>query len=195
MVDGLQTVRQFLDQHPREVVTLLIENHARPLAVAEAFEQVGLDRYALAQPADQPWPTLAEMIARNRRLVVFTDVGAGVRPWLLAEFEHAFENPWRAGESSDFSCAVHRGSGRGLFVLNHFLSTPLPDRDAARLVNRSSSLAAHVARCRRERGRTPNFVTVDHYDVGDLLAVVAALNELDESTLAFHRADAREAGF
>lgn len=176
LVEGLTSIRQFLDRHPREVVTLLLENHADTETVAQAFEQAGLDRLAHVQPPDRPWPTLGDMVAADHRLVVFTDRGGGERPWLHSEFQFAFENPWQAAESEDFSCVVHRGSGRGLFVLNHFLSRPLPDREAARVVNRALSLRSHVARCERERGRRPNFVTVDHYDVGDVLAVVEALN-------------------
>ena len=95
---------------------------------------------------------------------------------LHREFDYAFENPWQASGQAEFSCEVHRGKGHGLFVLNHFVSDPLPDREAAMAVNRAPSLAAHVRRCARERGQWPNFVTVDHYDVGDLFAVVRSMN-------------------
>jgi hypothetical protein len=93
------------------------------------------------------------------------------------EFAFAFENPYAAWQDTDFPCGVNRGrASNGLFVLNHFISDPLPDREAAARVNRGAPLWAHAVRCARELGRVPNFVTVDHYDEGDVMAVVRRLN-------------------
>jgi hypothetical protein len=64
------------------------------------------------------------------------------------EFAFAFENPYAAWQDTDFPCGVNRGrASNGLFVLNHFISDPLPDREAAARVNRGAPLWAHAVRC------------------------------------------------
>lgn len=77
--DYLQTVKTFLDQNPREVVTLLLTN---PENVAMTtfdgiFKSIGLDKYGFV-PSTTPhalamnaWPTLGAMISSNKRLVTF----------------------------------------------------------------------------------------------------------------------------
>lgn len=177
LVDGLREIKVFLDEHPREVVTVILESHVEAAATRQAFEQSGLLSYAHAQVAGEAWPTLRELVGTGRRLVVFSDREGGAYPWYHNQFAWMFENPYAAWRDSDFQCAVNRGKATaGLFVFNHFISDPLPDRDAAARVNRGAPLWAHASRCLRERGRLPNFVTVDHYDVGDLMAVVKRLN-------------------
>jgi hypothetical protein len=47
--------------------------------------------------------------------------------------------------------------------------------DAGR-VNAYSSLYPRVETCRRERGMIPNFVAVNYYSQGDVVAVVDALD-------------------
>lgn len=176
LVDGLREVRAFMDGHPREIITIILESHAPADRTRDAFAQSGLLELAHVQRADRPWPTLRELIGTGRRLVVFTDQGGGKWPWFHDEFAFVFENPFAAWRDTDFACGVDRGLRAGLFVLNHFISAPLPDRAASARVNRAASLWAHVRRCTREQGRQPNFVTVDYYDVGDLFAVVKRIN-------------------
>lgn len=177
LVDGLREIKDFLDKHPREVVTIILESHVDSASTQRAFEESGLLGYAHAQVPNQAWPTLREMVGTGRRLVVFSDHGGGAYPWYHDQFAWMFENTYEAWRDSDFKCAVNRGKANaGLFVFNHFISDPMPDRDAAARVNQGTPLWSHATRCLRERGRLPNFVTVDHYDVGDVLAVVKRLN-------------------
>jgi hypothetical protein len=77
--DYLQTVKTFLDQNPREVVTLLLTNPDNaPMSTFDGiFKKVGLDKMAFTPstspnplPIDQ-WPTLGDMIAKNQRIVTF----------------------------------------------------------------------------------------------------------------------------
>jgi len=75
----LQTVKNWMDQNPREVVTLLITNPDRQaMSKFDAlFKKVGADKMAFV-PSSSPnplapdaWPTLGEMIDSGKRLVVF----------------------------------------------------------------------------------------------------------------------------
>ena len=80
---GLDEVRAFLSDNPRDVVTLIVENHVAADRVAAGLDQAGLGAFLLAQTLDAPWPTLRQMIARGERLVVFVDDAAGAPATLL----------------------------------------------------------------------------------------------------------------
>ena len=75
----LRTVKNWLDGHGDEVVTLLLTNpdSFSPESFGAVFEKTGLDAYAFipeSSPGTLPmdkWPTMGEMIERGKRLVVF----------------------------------------------------------------------------------------------------------------------------
>jgi len=68
-----------------------------------------------------------------------------------------------------------------LFLVNHWLSGFTNLVSAAQQVNTAEVLGARVEQCERERGRFPNFVGVNYYDIGDAAAVVDDLNGVGES--------------
>ena len=173
----LTVIARFLDEHPHEVITLIFESKVSAADTGKAFADSGVLRHVYEHPVGQPWPTLGEMVAAGQRLVVFTDHGGGTFPWYMAQWQHCLENPWAAWTERSFDCSVNRGKvGNALSVLNHFVSDPLPDRRVAAMVNRGRELMQHARRCEREWNHVVNFVTVDHYDQGDLFDVVARLN-------------------
>jgi hypothetical protein len=74
----LLTVKQFLDDNPTEVVTILWTNPDKisMQIFAGIFEAVAADKYVFTPPTTDPvardaWPTLGQMIAANTRLVAF----------------------------------------------------------------------------------------------------------------------------
>lgn len=72
----LKPIKTFLDLMPTEIITLLITNPSgfNASAFDDVFKRVGLDRYALSPGGKltvHDWPTLGEMIAHGKRLVVF----------------------------------------------------------------------------------------------------------------------------
>jgi hypothetical protein len=74
----LTTIREWLDNNPNEVVTLLLTNGAS-VAVdkfAGSFEDSGLTKYVYTPPSSATvamgsWPTLQQMINSGTRLVAF----------------------------------------------------------------------------------------------------------------------------
>lgn len=75
----LETIKSWLDDHPNEVVTLLLTNQASFPAskFGDVFESAGLREYAFVPgsspdmlPMDQ-WPSLGELIDEGTRLIVF----------------------------------------------------------------------------------------------------------------------------
>ncbi len=182
LADGLRDLRIFLDCHPHEVLTLIFESNVSEAQVAEGFSASGLDRYVYT-PDGPPgpgvaWPTLGAMIARDERVVVFTADRDRTLPWHLYTYDWAWENPYAATTPDALSCVEDRGSrDRSLWVFNHFLTAPVASAMLAESINHDPFFGARVDECRTEAGGDlPSFVTVDFYDLGDVLAVVDALN-------------------
>jgi hypothetical protein len=177
LADGLAEITTFLDANPTEIVTIIFECYVKPDDVRSEFEQAKLLRYAHAQKQGKPWPTVAEMRKQNKRLVVFTDRDGGAFPWYHDVWAFCCDTDWDNKKPEDFSSKVRRGKpSNELFILNHFLTNPLPSPRYAEQVNKNPFLIDRVRRFMAETGRKPNFITVDFYDIGDVLEVVRTVN-------------------
>lgn len=180
LVDGLTELRVFLDANPREVVVLIFESYVTEADTAAAFAASGLITYAHAQPQGVAWPTMGELIDANERLVVFTDDNTVTLPWLHYSYAYMWENPYHAESPNELysQCGVDRGDASlPLWTLNHFLTAPLASPELAEQVNHDPFLTDRVMACMEASGDFPNFVLVDFYATGDVLGLVAALNE------------------
>ncbi len=177
LVDGLKEIGTFLDEDKEAIVTIIFESYVKADDVRAAFTAAGLEEHAHVQPAGKPWPTLAEMIRNNRRLVVFTDREGGAFPWYHDVWKYCWDTDWANRRSEDFSSKLKRGRQENqLFILNHFLTNPFPSPKFAEEVNRNPFFAERIRKVIAETGRRPNFVTVDFYEIGDVQDVVAELN-------------------
>ena len=177
LVDALLELRTFMDCHPAEVITLILEAHIDEATTAAAFEDAGLMPYLHAQPLGDPWPTLRAMIESGRRMVVFTESPDVSLPWYHHAYTHGWDNPFHAESPAELVCTPGRGSpDNDVFILNHFLTAPVAMRSLAEMINHDPFFLEQARRCEAEAGQLPNFVTVDFYEVGDLFAVVDALN-------------------
>ena len=176
--EGLAELRAFLDARPAEVLTIIFESYLPPAEVAAAFARSGLDAYALPYSPGAPWPTLRAMIETGKRLVVLTDrAGAGSPPWYVNVWSVAFETHFTAATRNDFSCAPNRGNPAfGLFILNHFLTRNASVPTEAAATNEPSYLLARARQCWSERGRLPNYPTVDFATTGGVVEVSRQLN-------------------
>lgn len=172
-------VREWMDRHPREVVTFFVQDMVRPADVETMLREAGLYDMLYTPVPNEPWPTLREMIDSGHRLVwLHENVGGGPeRPWLLDGNTWVQDTPYEFHTAEDFSCAHFRGAPDApLFLVNHWLSNfSTRIRDAGE-VNREEVLFNRLEQCRVERGMIPNYVAVDNYSIGDLFASVDRLN-------------------
>ncbi len=184
-LDSLRATKEWMDAHPTEVVTLFVQDEVSPRDTAEVIERAGLLPYVytpIGTPADNPWPTLGQMVESGKRLVVLMEShgGGDELPWLMRGFRWVQDTPFLFTDPKQFSCEPNRGPADApLFLVNHWISDKSATVSNAEKVNARSVLLPRVEECQRERGQLPNFVAVDYYDRGDLMGVVDTLNGLD----------------
>ncbi len=176
----LNEIKIFMDMYTREIITIIFESYVTAEDVRAVFESTGLIDYMHVQPADQPWPTLQEMIDQNRRLIVFTDTDDALpdMPWYHYGWDYYWETHYSAATPEDFSCAPNRGdTDNSLFILNHFLTNEIGGaKYLAEQVNYTPFFGDRGLECQGNAGQLPNFITVDFYSVGDAFEVVDMLN-------------------
>lgn len=179
LTDGLAEIAAFLTCNPREVVVLIFEAYVTPEETAAAFEESGLVQFVRVQPAGEAWPTLAELIDKNERLIALTDDPAGTPPYYHHVWDYAWDNPYSAQTPDDLKCEVGRGDPKNpLFIFNHFLTNPTADITLADQINHNPFFVDRAQACAAQMNDLPNFVTVDFYTTGDLFDVVSTLNGL-----------------
>jgi hypothetical protein len=181
-VEALTELREFLDSNPGLVFTLIIENYVEGDDHAAAFAESGLDELLYRYPGGA-WPTLGELVAANERVVVMADERFDPDLGVLYMWDVAYETDWDNGSLEELDCSLRRGDpDNDLFILNHFVHMPppvsLPSRDIAEEVNANPFFLDEARECEAATGSLPNFVTVDFHSIGDLFAVVDALNGL-----------------
>ncbi|GAA4715450.1 hypothetical protein GCM10023349_38700 [Nocardioides conyzicola] len=181
-LQSLRDVHAWLGAHPDEVVTFFVQDEVSPADTAALIEEAGLLPYVYT-PVGDDWPTLGQMIASGKRLVVLMENhdGGTAYPWLMAGFEEAQDTPFLfrrpALLTTAASCAPNRGTpDASLFLLNHWVTDKTAEVTNAERVNAADVLLTRARACQRARGMLPNYVAVDFYDRGDLFAVVDELN-------------------
>jgi hypothetical protein len=178
---GLTEVRDFLVENPDEVLIIIVEDKVVTAPdIEKAVQASGLMPYVYTGPVGEPWPTLRELIASGRRVIVMgEDHGGDPKvPWYHPAFKYMQETPYHAGNTSELSCAVNRGGTEGsLFLLNNWIdTTPAPRPSNAVKVNDYDTLLRRARECQKERGLLPNVIAVDFYETGDVFGVADTLN-------------------
>ncbi|KAI1113061.1 PLC-like phosphodiesterase [Nemania sp. NC0429] len=204
----LTKVKNWVAQHPFDVVTILLGNggHLKPSQYAPYIEQTGILRYAYTPPHVpmnlSSWPTLADMILSGGRVVFFMDYLANQTeyPWLLDEFSQMWETPFDPVDAS-FPCDAQRppdlapdDAGKMLSLINHNLNINfsllgvdmlVPARTELNVTNNltgAGSLGLGAENCLAQWGRAPSFLNVDYYNYGgspgSVFEVAARLNNV-----------------
>lgn len=177
---GLAGVNSWLDANPREVLLIIVQDEIDPDDLKSAFVASGLlDRVHIHDPeAGDPWPTLGHLVEIDERVLVWAENGGEPGAWIQNGYAETFtETPFTFAVRSDFSCAPNRGGDDNpLFLINHWLTTGIPVREAAEAANGREALLDRVLACEAERGRQPTILAVDFVETGDLVDVVDELN-------------------
>lgn len=189
----LTTVRGWLDSNPYEVITIMMGNDNRvpPTTYIEPFQNAGMLKYLYVPPKPnatlEDWPTLAEMIILNKRVVVMLDYLANQTevPWLLDMFSYQWQTPFSPTDPA-FPCTAQRPSNQNddvsrnkMYMVNHNLnievtlvgeSILIPAYTLLNEINADSgngSLGLNSEDCTAMWGRPPNWLLVDYYNFGN----------------------------
>ncbi|KAK6209534.1 hypothetical protein QIS74_11118 [Colletotrichum tabaci] len=208
----LSAVKDWMDKHTNEVVTILLVNSDNQAASAfgKVFESSGIAKYGYkpsSSSATSNWPTLQTMIDADTRLVTFVaSITADANyPYLLPEFSYVFETEYEVTSAAGFNCTVDRPStyssataavsANMLPLMNHFqyqilaADILIPDVSDIETTNSASTTTAgalglHARTCKAEWGVKPVFVLVDFFDKGPAIDTADSLNGLSESDIS-----------
>ncbi|MDX6347784.1 MAG: hypothetical protein QOF84_2574 [Streptomyces sp.] len=203
LATDLQRMVDFLKANPGQFVTVFLEDYASSSVLKSSLASVSGLSDVLYRPdqdgvATNGWPTMADLAARGKQLLIFSDRtrasdisnGYATRDTfgVMYQREWTVENYWSMGSplaDSDWSCYSRWGTDRPLttdsaafhplFVMNHFRDATLAatvTTDNGKLQNRTENFCEPAAR------KKPNYLAVDRYDLGSPtpLTTVAALN-------------------
>ncbi|KUO09448.1 RICIN domain-containing protein [Streptomyces sp. DSM 15324] len=203
LATDLQRMVDFLKANPGQFVTVFLEDYASSDVLKASLASVSGLSDVLYRPdqegvAARGWPTMADLAARGKRLLIFSDRTRAsdiANGWaardtfgVMYQREWTVENYWSMGGgigSSDWSCYSRWGTGRPLtvdsaafhplFVMNHFRDYTISGTtttDNGKLLNRAQNFCTPAAR------KKPTYLAVDRYDLGSPtpLSQVGTLN-------------------
>ncbi|KKL16254.1 hypothetical protein LCGC14_2497430, partial [marine sediment metagenome] len=183
---ALADIREFLEDNPREVLIILIQDAISPRDTEGAFEESGLIDFVYPHTPGAKLPTLREMIRRDERVLVMAEEDASGVDWYQQGFELTQETPFKFQSPEEFSCKLNRGERSSpLFLLNHWIEKATPSPSDAAEVNAFDFLLERARRCEKQRGKLPNLVAVNFYDRGEVLEVVDELRFVARQELLF----------
>lgn len=180
LADVLAEIGDFLRANPGEILLIIFENSIDAAQLDDAMADAGVQDLRYTHPDGADWPTPRQLSEAGTPLIVTVErPGSDDPPWHPPFYDLGFDTPFSFDSEEAFTCRAFRGSpSHDLFLINHWLSVPLPTRDGAAQVNQRPVLEARIDDCAATHGRLPNLLAVDHYDLGDLFEVVDALNNL-----------------
>ena len=153
--ESLQSIKDFLEKNPHEVITLLLESHVHGDQVESIFKMAGLLSYIYTY--DKSWPTLGEMIKSNKRVVVFAEEKVGGTDWYQSMWDFSSDTSFSVSSAENFNCDLGRGKkDNSLFIMNHFVTKFWNRRESNVPVNQYDFIVDRAKKCSQERLRTPN---------------------------------------
>jgi hypothetical protein len=95
MSSTLDEIRGFLERNRSEVVVVLLESSVDPGDVEHEFDEADLEPYLATLRRGEPLPTLREMIASGRGLVILSEGDGGEASWYQPGFVFVQDTPHR----------------------------------------------------------------------------------------------------
>ena len=174
--ETFRLIGDFLRENPNEVISRP-PGPRRPRDAIDALERGGLADRAYPWRPGEELPTLGDMIAAGRNVLVLAEQRGGAEPWYIPAFEMIQETPFKFPAPDDFSCDPNRGDDASpLLMVNHWVAVDPPNPAAAAEVNARDVLLPRARRCADERDRHPEHRRRRLLRHGDLFDVVRELN-------------------
>lgn len=179
----LSHLRSLMANEENDVVTLLFESTVSAEHIEYLLIQSDLYDWIYQHELGEQWPTLAELIDTETRLVVFWEEPQDdAYPWLHDFLIFSWTTNFSENEPEEMNCEVHRGDGtQPIWHLNNWLknSAGFSDPQRAGQVNDYDFLLDRGLECWEMHGKRPTFIAVDWWEDGDVVAVAQTLNEME----------------
>lgn len=172
-INTLREVEAFLTENPSEIVTIFIEDYVHsPKGLSKLFTNAGLVKYwypVSEMPTNgRDWPSVTDMAAKNRRLLVFTsDASKEADEGIAYQWRYILENEPGDPGIVPRSCPNRKESQSlnsryaSLFLQNYFPTIPV-ENEACK--EHSVGLPEMVDACYKAAGNVmPNFIAVNFY--------------------------------
>lgn len=98
-------MESFLSANPTEIVTIIIEDYVHaPMGLSKLFTSADLVKYwypVSEMPTNgKDWPSVTDMVAKNRRLLVFTsDASKEASEGIAYQWKYLLENERKFSKS------------------------------------------------------------------------------------------------
>ncbi|KAG8954809.1 hypothetical protein FRC03_011355, partial [Tulasnella sp. 419] len=186
LLDHLKEIKNWLDTHPNEVLTLIFtnsDNSSLEKLWKPAFFDSGLQEMIYVPSSKSihrnSWPTLKHMIDSNNRVVVFVqgqlDENEDV-PFFMPLLDNVqVTQPENIDSSTLHTCqtkATNDDLHDKMYLLNHYLTETgdpsrfTPARSEAQRTNSVASIEMHAKACAKLAGHWPNFILLDWTHIG-----------------------------
>ncbi|MFI8500777.1 PI-PLC domain-containing protein [Streptomyces sp. NPDC085524] len=191
----MQTVVDFLDTHPQEVVTVFLEDYVSADQLGQSLGRVRGLPELLFRPDDwsvrqHGWPKVADLVTAGKRLLVFSDRSDREHLGVMYDRSWTVSNYWSLGDmGNDLACVTRwpdvpldrqEPGFRRLFTMSHHRNVPTV---LTASLDNGAKLRNRIAeQCRTATGgRDPNYVSVDFHRLSDgsghtPASIVAELN-------------------
>jgi hypothetical protein len=179
MDETLRTMGAYLRANPSTVLVLMLESYVTDADLQQVFAKTGTEQYAATLSHGQPLPTLGQLIAEGRRLVVFTEKTPSDRtiPWLNDAFSWIQDTPLGTQRPSQLKCTRYRGTASSpLLMLNHWIDRFPPPPSANGAILTRDFLRKHIADCEKARGMPVSLIATDFYEQGAVIDVAQEIN-------------------
>jgi hypothetical protein len=204
---SLEMIKRFLEENPQEIVTLTFENYVEANKFDQTVLSVpGLEKFILKPEDWNPqkqngWPTLGWMVKNNKRLVLFmetgeeTKVARKISDQFVATGYGTLDVKKLVGT---LLLGPSKEQPKFLFAAVLTTSEPVPTipsgtflQQAQYIINHlneiqkntdfqeinSSLLEQFIEDLKKKYGRLPNFIALDHVEVGNGFKIVDRINE------------------
>lgn len=164
----LVDIKNYLEQKPDKIFNLFLDFSTNVNELSDIFQDVGIDKFLYTFDPQEGWPTLKNMIEKNRRLVVFAMQDHRNSPeWLHYVWNHAVEPYFSIWEAPVFKSEFLKGDPKNSLLIYNDYNFPQKSESVKNLKYDTSLnpyLIEHIKNTWFNTGKTPNFIMLDRYE-------------------------------
>ncbi|MFY9150495.1 MAG: LamG-like jellyroll fold domain-containing protein [Prolixibacteraceae bacterium] len=164
----LLQIKNYLEKNPEKIFNLFLDFSTNVNELNDIFLEVGIDKFLYTFDPHEGWPTLKNMIEKNRRLIVFAMQDHRNSPeWLHYVWNHAVEPYFSIWEAPVFKSEFLKGDPKNSLLIYNDYNFPQKSESVKNLKYDTSLnpyLIEHIKKTWFNTGKTPNFIMLDRYE-------------------------------